>query len=49
MKKSVVIDEIVHTKLKEITEKTGIKIYKLLEEAIDYLYNKYVVERTEQI
>jgi len=43
-KRSVVIDELVHIKLKKVTSKTGIKIYKLLEEAIEYLYQKYLTE-----
>ena len=47
MKKSVVIDESTHIKLKEITQITGVKIYKLLDEAIDYLYNKYIINRLD--
>lgn len=45
MKKSVVINEDVHVKLKEITEKTGVKIYKLMDEAIDLLYKKYIIDQ----
>ena len=47
LKKSALVSEQCHTKLKEITEKTGIKIYKLLDEATEILYKKYISKERE--
>ena len=43
MKKSVVVNEECHSKIKEISDKTGIKIYKLMDDAADYLYKKHII------
>lgn len=45
--KSICLDDLLHKRIKMLSAITGKKIYKLIEEAVEYLEKKYSEKKNE--
>jgi len=46
--KMIGVEESLHKRIKELSNLTGKKIYRLIEEAIEYLEKKYISEKNKK-